>query len=78
MLPILSSEDRYGPSCVRVPVRVLPHPLVFRCFGVFAGSIFSLPTQEEGPCTPELNASSSHEPLLTAPPAASSAPTHLL
>jgi len=24
----------------------------WRCFGVFLGSIFSLPTQEEGPCAP--------------------------
>ncbi len=25
MLPISSDEDRYVPSCVRVPARVLPH-----------------------------------------------------
>ena len=27
MLPISSSEDRYGPSDVRVPARFLPPPL---------------------------------------------------
>ena len=27
MLPISSSEDSYGPSCLRVPARGLPPPL---------------------------------------------------
>ena len=51
---------------------------LWRGFGVFAGSIFSLPTQVEGPYTLQFNVSSSHAPHVTAPPAASPAPTRPL
>ena len=48
---------------------------LWRCFGVFAGSIFSLPIHKERPSTLQLNFSSSHAPHLTVPPVASPAPT---
>ncbi len=56
MLPISSREDDYGLSYVLVPARGLP-PLVFRCFGVLTGSIFGLPTREEGLSAPRSNVS---------------------
>jgi uncharacterized protein with GYD domain len=40
---------------------------LWRCFGVIAGSIFSLPIQEVRPLAPQPNASSSHAPRWTAP-----------
>jgi hypothetical protein len=77
LLPISNSEDRSGPSSVRVPARGLPPALVFRGCGVFAGSIFGLPTQEVGPSTPQPYVCFSHAPHLTASTAASPAPTRL-
>jgi len=47
---------------------------VWRGSGVFAGSLFGLPIHEMGPSAPQPNASSNHEPRLTAPPVASPAP----
>ena len=43
----------------------------WRGFGIFTGSIITLPTQEQGPCTPQSTVSSNHAPHLIAPPAAS-------
>jgi hypothetical protein len=51
---------------------------LWRCFVVCAGFIFSLPTQEAGPCPQEPNVSLSHAPQMTAPPVASPAPTRLV
>lgn len=44
----------------------------WRCYGVFPGSIFSIPTQEAGLCPQDPNVSSSPAPHTIAPPVVSS------
>ena len=48
MFLISSGEDRYGFPCFPVPARVSSFSSLWRCFGVFAGSIFSLPILRGG------------------------------
>ena len=57
-----NSEDRYGLSSVPVLARGLPHPLDFCCFGVLAGSLFSLPTHKQGVDTPVASSSQAPHP----------------
>jgi hypothetical protein len=62
-MPLISSrEDDYGLSSVRVAAHTPLAPLSLR-FGVLAGSLFSLSTQQLHPDATQSSDSSSHEPL---------------